>query len=131
MILTTRGRYAVMAVIEIADEKTNQPVSLLTISERQKISLFYLEKIFSRLKKSGIVKSVKGPGGGYILGDDRDKITVAKIIKATGEPMKMTACATENKSCTNKRGKCKTHKIWCGLEDKIYEYLDSISLQNL
>lgn len=130
MILTTKGRYAVMAVIEIADEKTNHPVSLMAISEKQKISLSYLEQIFSRLKKAGIVKSVKGPGGGYILGDDRDKITVAKIIKATGEHMKMTACIAKNKSCTNKSGKCKTHKIWCGLEDKIYEYLDSISLQN-
>jgi Rrf2 family iron-sulfur cluster assembly transcriptional regulator len=131
MILTTRGRYAVMAVIEIADAKTNQPVSLTVISEKQKISLSYLEQIFSRLKKAGIVKSVKGPGGGYILGDNRKKITIAKIIKATGEPMKMTACATENKSCINKSGKCKTHKIWCGLEHKIYEYLDSISLQGL
>ena len=97
MILTTKGRYAAMAVIEIADDKSGNPVSLLTISQRQKISLSYLEQIFSGLKKSGIVKSVKGPGGGYLLGKNRDEITVAEIIKAIGEPIKMTRCTKVQK----------------------------------
>jgi Rrf2 family iron-sulfur cluster assembly transcriptional regulator len=131
MILTTKGRYAVMAVIEIAENKSNEPVSLLEISKRQKISLSYLEQIFARLKKSGIVKSIKGPGGGYILAKNRKEITVAKIIKAIGESIKMTRCASEKKSCLNISVKCKTHHIWHGLENKIYEYLDSISLQDL
>ena len=131
MILTTKGRYAAMAVIEIADDKSGNPVSLLTISQRQKISLSYLEQIFSGLKKSGIVTSVKGPGGGYLLGKDRDAITVAEIIKAIGEPIKMTRCTKAQKSCVNSGAKCKTHHLWHGLENKIYEYLNSISLQDI
>ncbi len=131
MILTTKARYAVMAVLEIADEATGQPLSLLVISKRQKISLSYLEQIFSYLKKSGIVSSVKGPGGGYILGKKRSEITVAQIVKAIGEPIKMTRCKTENKGCINISAKCKTHHLWHGLESRIYDYLDSISLQNL
>ncbi len=131
MILTTKARYAVMAVIEIADEKTNQPVSLLTISQRQKISLSYLEQIFARLKKAGIVNSVKGPGGGYVLGKSREKITIAEIIKAIGESVKMTRCTSKKKSCVSNGVKCKTHHLWHGLENKIYEYLNSISLRDL
>jgi Rrf2 family iron-sulfur cluster assembly transcriptional regulator len=131
MILTTKGRYAVMAVIEIADDKNNKAVSLLTISQNQNISLSYLEQIFARLRKSGIVKSIKGPGGGYILGKKREEITVAEIIKAIGEPIKMTRCGTVNKGCLAKGAKCKTHHLWHGLENRIYDYLNSISLNNL
>jgi Rrf2 family iron-sulfur cluster assembly transcriptional regulator len=131
MILTTKGRYAVTAIIEIADEKNNQPVSLLTISERQKISLRYLEQIFTKLKKAGIVQSVKGPGGGYVLGKNRDEITVAGIIKAMGEPIKMTRCGDVKKSCINSGVKCKTHHLWHGLENKIHDYLNSVSLNDL
>jgi Rrf2 family transcriptional regulator, iron-sulfur cluster assembly transcription factor len=131
MILTTKARYAVMAVIEIADEKNNQPVSLLTISQKQEISLSYLEQIFSRLKKSGVVKSVKGPGGGYILAKKREEITIAEIIKAIGESIKMTRCGDIKKSCVTSGVKCKTHHLWHGLENKIYDYLNSISLQDL
>jgi Rrf2 family iron-sulfur cluster assembly transcriptional regulator len=131
MILTTKARYAVMAVIEIADNKSNQPVSLLTISKRQKISLSYLEQIFASLRKSGIVESVKGPGGGYILGKNRNIVTVAEIIKAIGEPIKMTRCNNVQKSCFNDDIKCKTHHLWSGLENKIYEYLNSISLSSI
>ena len=131
MILTTKARYAVMAVIEIADDKTNQPISLSTISKRQKISLSYLEQIFARLRKSGIVSSVKGPGGGYVLGRDRKKITVDEIIKAIGEPVKMTRCGNVKKSCVSGTARCKTHHLWSGLEGKIYEYLNSISLEEI
>jgi Rrf2 family iron-sulfur cluster assembly transcriptional regulator len=131
MILTTKARYAVMAVIEIADNKANQPVSLLTISKRQKISLSYLEQIFASLRKSGIVESVKGPGGGYILGKNRNIVTIAEIIKAIGEPIKMTRCNNVQKSCVNDDIKCKTHHLWSGLENKIYEYLNSISLNSI
>ncbi len=117
-----------MAIIEIADNKENKPVSLLTISQRQEISLSYLEQIFARLKGSGIVKSVKGPGGGYILGKAHQEITISDIIKAIGEPIKMTRCSSEKKGCTSIGTKCKTHHLWQGLENKIYEYLNSISL---
>jgi Rrf2 family iron-sulfur cluster assembly transcriptional regulator len=133
MILTTKGRYAVMAIIEIADNIEGKPVSLLTISENQKISLSYLEQIFSCLRKSGIVASVKGPGGGYILGKNRAEITVAEIIKAIGEQIKMTRCDSVKKNCLGKSGKakCKTHQLWKGLENSIYQYLASISLQDI
>ena len=113
MILTTKGRYAVMAIIDIADNGNNCPTPLSAISQRQNISLSYLEQIFTRLKKSGIVKSVKGPGGGYVLDKDSKEITIADIIAATGESIKM---------------KCKTHDLWHGLEQRIFDYLKSISL---
>ncbi len=132
MILTTKGRYAAMAVIEIADSANGEPLSLLAISQRQQISLSYLEQIFAKLKKAGIVKSVKGPGGGYFLGKTREEITVAEIIKAIGEPIKMTRCTKVQKSCVGKASaKCKTHHLWQGLENKIYEYLNSISLGDI
>ena len=130
MILTTKARYAVMAVIEISEEKNSQPISLQTISEKQKISLSYLEQIFACLKKDGIVASVKGPGGGYVLGKKREEITVADIIKAIGEHVKMTRCSTKE-GCVKVSSKCKTHHLWRGLENKIYEYLDSVSLSSL
>lgn len=131
MILTTKARYAVMAVMEIADRDDNQPLSLLVISQRQDISLSYLEQIFACLRKAGIVKSVKGPGGGYVLGKDRKDLTIAEIIKAIGEPIKMTRCSDEKKSCTTSTAKCKTHHLWRGLENKIYEYLNSISVSDI
>ncbi len=119
-----------MAVIEISEEKNSQPISLQTISEKQKISLSYLEQIFACLKKDGIVASVKGPGGGYVLGKKREEITVADIIKAIGEHVKMTRCSTKE-GCVKVSSKCKTHHLWRGLENKIYEYLDSVSLSSL
>lgn len=131
MILTTKGRYAVMAVIEITESKTNRPVSLLTISENQEISLSYLEQIFACLKRSEIVKSVKGPGGGYTLARSPDKITVADVIKAIGEPIKMTRCNNTKTGCVTSDAKCKTHHLWRGLENKIYDYFNSISLESL
>ena len=130
MILTTKGRYAVMAVIEIADNKGNKPISLQRISQKQNISLSYLEQIFALLKKSDIVKSVKGPGGGYSLTKNNQEITVAQIIRAIGEPVKMTRCSTESK-CTPAGVKCKTHHLWKGLENNIYDYLESISLEDI
>jgi len=131
MILTTKARYGVMAVMEIGENGGDQPISLTTISQRQKISLSYLEQIFARLKKAGIVKSSKGPGGGYVLAKSHAEITVAEIIKAIGEPIKMTRCKTEKSGCINNKVKCKTHHLWSGLESKIYDYLNSVSLQNL
>ena len=131
MILTTKCRYAVIAAIEIANDKGERPVSLLTISQKQEISLSYLEQIFTRLKKAGIVDSVKGPGGGYILAKDSNKITIAEIIKAVDEPIKMTRCNAKQKSCITSNSKCKTHHLWHGLENKIYEYFNSITLNDV
>lgn len=131
MILTTKARYGVMAVMEIGENGGDQPISLTTISKRQKISLSYLEQIFARLKKAGIVNSSKGPGGGYVLAKSHEEITVAQIIKAIGEPIKMTRCKTEKSGCIKNKVKCKTHHLWSGLESKIYDYLNSVSIQSL
>jgi Rrf2 family transcriptional regulator, iron-sulfur cluster assembly transcription factor len=133
MILTTKARYAVMAIIEISSQKTNKPLSLNEIARSQNISLSYLEQIFTHLKKNNIVKSVKGPGGGYILSKEKSQITVSDIIKAIDEPIKMTRCTLDKSGCiaTNNKTKCKTHHLWHGLENRIYDYLNSISLDKL
>lgn len=130
MLLTTKGRYAVMAMIDIAENGLHQPISLSVISERQNISLSYLEQIFTRLKKSDIVKSIKGPGGGYVLNKASDTITISEIMAATGEKIKMTRCSQKS-SCTSEKLRCKTHNLWYGLEQNIFDYLSSISLQDV
>ena len=133
MILTSKARYAVMAIVELASNNNSNPMSLAMIAKNQNISIFYLEQIFAKLKKSGLVKSVKGPGGGYILNKNLHQISVATVIKDIGEPIKMTRCKSDSKSCNSlsSKTKCKTHHLWHGLETRIYEYLDSIKLQDL
>ncbi|MDA0902294.1 MAG: Rrf2 family transcriptional regulator [Proteobacteria bacterium] len=130
MILTTRGRYAIMSIIDMVESGDNKPVSLSAISQRQEISLSYLEQIFAKLRKAGIVTSIKGPGGGYIIENDLDKITAADIIKATGESIKMTRCSSGG-GCMSSKAKCKTHNLWHGLEDAIYSYFQSISIDDI
>ena len=131
MILTTKARYAVMAVIEIASQNSLKPISLSEISKSQNISLSYLEQIFVFLRKNNIVKSIKGPGGGYILSKNKSEISVSDIIKAIDEPIKMTRCSIEKQSCNSNKTKCKTHHLWHCLENRIYDYLGSISLEKL
>jgi Rrf2 family iron-sulfur cluster assembly transcriptional regulator len=140
MILTTKGRYAVIAMIEIAEDNSDNPVSLAMIAKKQKISLSYLEQIFAKLRKADIVKSVKGPGGGYVLAKSKVNITIADIVRAIGETINMTRCDNNKKGCLiinspSKYGKidakCKTHDLWRGLEKRIYAYLGSISLSDL
>ncbi len=139
MILTTKGRYAVMAIVDLHEEggtdKMAKPISLLSISKRQNISLSYLEQIFSNLRKCEIVDSVKGPGGGYVLKKDPREITIADIALATGENIKMTICKNSSGGCAlakkNKQKTCKTHDLWHGLEKSINGYLDSISIYDI
>lgn len=131
MILTTKARYAVMAVIEIASQPDNKPINLMHISKNQNISLSYLEQIFVHLKKYQIVNSHRGPGGGYVLAKNKSEINVADIIKAIEEPIKMTRCSTEIKGCMTNKTKCKTHHLWQGLEHKIYDYLNSITIDKI
>ncbi len=137
MILTTKAKYAMMAMIDLYEEtaKDPKPISLLSISQRQDISLSYLEQIFANLRKSGIVKSVKGPGGGYVLGKKPQEISVAEIILATGENIKMTSCKHSAGGCNlaikNKQKKCKTHDLWFGLEKNIHNYFSSISIYDI
>jgi Rrf2 family iron-sulfur cluster assembly transcriptional regulator len=131
MILTTKARYAVMAIIEIASQPNQKPISLKEISTSQNISLSYLEQIFASLKKHDLVKSIRGPVGGYILSRDKSLITISDIIKAIDEPIKMTRCSTKSLGCNNNNTKCKTHNLWHGLENRIYEYLNSISIDKI
>jgi Rrf2 family iron-sulfur cluster assembly transcriptional regulator len=129
MRLTTKGRFAVMAIVDLAMHGGKNPVTLATISERQKISLSYLEQLFGKLRRSGLVESVRGPGGGYYLARAAGKITAAEIIKAVDEPMDATNCG--GKGDCHDAQPCVTHDLWMGLNEKIAEYLESVTLQHL
>jgi Rrf2 family iron-sulfur cluster assembly transcriptional regulator len=129
MKLTTKGRYAVTAVLDLALHEGQHPVSLVDIAKRQDISLSYLEQLFSRLRKQGIVLSVRGPGGGYHLGRDAMAISVAEIILAVDETVDNTQCQG-NQDCRH-HGPCLTHDLWAELNQRIYDYLHQISLKDL
>ena len=134
MRLTTKGRFAVTAMIDLALRHGKGPVSLAGISERQDISLSYLEQLFGKLRRHKIVESVRGPGGGYTLARRADKITVADIIIAVDEPLDATQCGgKENCHGAGHEGgtRCMTHELWSTLNAKMVDYLDSVSLQNL
>lgn len=129
MRLTTKGRYAVTAMLDLAIHARHGPVSLNDISGRQGISLSYLEQLFAKLRRSGLVASVRGPGGGYHLSRERHEINVAEIVDAVNESMDATRC--------QKRGDCQdgeqclTHHLWMDLSDQIHHFLANISLQQL
>jgi Rrf2 family iron-sulfur cluster assembly transcriptional regulator len=133
MKLTTKGRFAVTAMLDIAinelESSNIKPVTLATISERQDISLSYLEQLFSRLRRQGLVKSVRGPGGGYMLAKKHADISVAEIISAVDERIDATQCGgTEN--CRDD-GRCLTHDLWSTLNDKILDYLSGVSIADM
>lgn len=129
MRLTTKGRFAVTAMADLAMCDGNRPVTMAAISERQKISLSYLEQLFGKLRRSKIVESVRGPGGGYYLARPAEKITIAEIIVAVDEPLDATSCGGKG-NCHDER-QCITHDLWMGLNEKIYDYLASVTLQQL
>ncbi len=134
MRLTTKGRFAVTAMIDLALHQGKSPVALAGISERQEISLSYLEQLFSQLRRHHIVESVRGPGGGYNLGRSADKVTVADIITAVNESIDATQCGgKENCHSSNHPGgtRCMTHELWATLNAKMVGYLNSVSLQDL
>ena len=129
MRLTTKGRFAVTAMIDLAMRDGNGPVTLAEISERQKISLSYLEQLFGKLRRKALVDSVRGPGGGYCLARSLEEITVADIIRAVDEPIDATQCGgMEN--CHDEH-RCMTHELWTSLNEKIYDYLSSVTLAKL
>lgn len=132
MILTSKGRYAVMALVDLALCQQGKPVSLALISQRQGIDLGYLEQLFSKLRKAEIVSSIKGPGGGYVLGKDSAVITVGEVLRAVEEDMKATRCEGKStKGCMHDKSRCKTHHIWEGLESTINNFLDGITLLDI
>lgn len=129
MRLTTKGRFAVTAMLDLALNEVDKPVTLAGISERQGISLSYLEQLFSRLRRNGLVKSVRGPGGGYRIAKQHTEISVSDIITAVDELIDATQCGGEE-NCHEER-RCMTHDLWASLNSKILEYLSGVSLADL
>jgi Rrf2 family protein len=132
MKLTTRGRYAVMALADIAVFDKGNPVPLRDISLRQNISLVYLEQIFSKLKKNNIVKSIRGANGGYVLTEEPEKVKLLKVFLAVDESIKTVQCKKESKkACNGKSTKCITHNLWDELEMYINDFFSKKSLKDL
>src|SRR5690606_23521884 len=134
MRLTTKGRFAVTAMIDLALRQQSGPVTLAKISERQRISLSYLEQLFGKLRRHELVESTRGPGGGYSLARLARHITVADIVFAVDEPLDATNCGGKGDCKVDEngnRGQCMTHELWATLSRKMVDYLDSVSLQDL
>jgi Rrf2 family iron-sulfur cluster assembly transcriptional regulator len=132
MRLSTKGRYAVMAMVDLAQHANGNPVSLAEIAERQEISLSYLEQLFALLRKSGLIKSVRGPGGGYLLARGRSETRIADIILAVDEPIRATRCTPGAPvGCRGNRTRCSTHDLWEELGNQIHLFLSSVSLEDV
>ena len=129
MRLTTKGRYAVTAMLDLAVHAINGPITLADISQRQGISLSYLEQLFAKLRKNELVTSARGPGGGYRLSREAGSINVAEIITAVDEKVDATRCDRQG-DCQNGE-KCLTHQLWIDLSDQIFDFLENISLGKL
>ena len=129
MKLTTKSRYAVTAMLDIAYHNRGNPISLPEIADRQNISLSYLEQLFSRLKKSGLVESIKGPGGGYMLSKGADDIVISEVIQAVDEDLETTAC--NGKSNCHNNHQCISHNLWQDLGTEIKNFLSDITLQQV
>ena len=135
MRLTTKGRFAVTAMLDLALNEINadgsfKPVTLAGISERQDISLSYLEQLFSRLRRQGLVKSIRGPGGGYNLAKSKSEISVSAIIAAVDENIDATQCGGKE-DCHGADGRCMTHELWATLNTKILEFLSDVNLEDM
>jgi len=129
MRLTTKGRYAVTAMLDLALHANSGPVSLSDISKRQEISLSYLEQLFSKLRQNSLVRSVRGPGGGYTLNCNASEIFVAQIIDAVNESIDATSCSGKGDCYQGEI--CLTHYLWCDLSEQIHSFLSGISLASL
>ena len=129
MRLTTKGRFAVTAMMDLAMHHGSRPVTLAEISDRQKISLSYLEQLFGKLRRHQLVESVRGPGGGYCLAKETGQLTVADIILAVDEPIDATQCGGKE-NCRDEQ-KCLTHDLWAALNERIFDYLGSVTLRQL
>lgn len=130
MKLTTKGRYAVTAMLDLALHHDQQPINLADISTRQDISLSYLEQLFSRLRKRGLVESARGPGGGYMLARPPANISIADVIQAVDESVDATKCGGQ-KNCQGGEDRCLTHDLWEELSNQISGFLNGISLADL
>jgi len=132
MKLSTKGRYAVMALVDLASNSNGRPVALADIAERQEISLSYLEQLFAKLRRGGLVKSVRGPGGGYLLARPSAETRIADAIMAVDEPIRATRCTPGSPSgCRGNKSRCLTHDLWEELGNQIHLYLSSVSLEDV
>ena len=132
MRLSTKGRYAVMAMVDLAKHSGGDPVSLAEIAERQEISLSYLEQLFAKLRKGGLVNSVRGPGGGYLLAFAASETRISDIILAVDEPIRATRCTPGAPvGCRGNKSRCLTHDLWEELGNQIHLYLSSVSLADV
>ena len=129
MKLTTKGRFAVTAMLDLAMQRSSDPVTLAEISQRQNISLSYLEQLFGKMRRRALVNSVRGPGGGYRLAKDMDRVSVADIIDAVDEPIDSTQCGGKENCHDDK--KCITHDLWAKLNAHISAYLGAVTLKQL
>jgi Rrf2 family iron-sulfur cluster assembly transcriptional regulator len=129
MRLTTKGRFAVTAMIDVAMHNGDGPVTLAGVAERQKISLSYLEQLFGKLRRAGLVDSVRGPGGGYNLARASTGVSVADIITAVDEPLDATQCGGKENCLDDRR--CMTHELWASLNVHIFSFLSSVTLEQL
>jgi Rrf2 family iron-sulfur cluster assembly transcriptional regulator len=129
MRLTTKGRFAVTAMIDVAMHGTKGPVTLAGVSERQQISLSYLEQLFGKLRRHGLVDSVRGPGGGYRLARGAETVSVADVIVAVDEPIDATQCGGRENCLDDRR--CMTHELWSALNGHIFEFLRGVTLAEL
>jgi Rrf2 family iron-sulfur cluster assembly transcriptional regulator len=133
MQLSTKGRYAVMAMADLAGQREGRAVPLAEIAERQQLSLSYLEQLFARLRRRGLVQSVRGPGGGYRLARAAEHTTVADVVVAVDEPLRATRCAGHgaSKGCMNGGARCLTHDLWEETGRQIFDYLSGVSLADV
>jgi len=130
MRLTTKGRFAVTAMIDLGLRQHHGPVTLASISQRQEISLSYLEQLFGKLRRHELVASTRGPGGGYTMGRPMSEISVADVIYAVDEPLDATQCGGKE-NCSSKDERCMTHDLWANLNRVMVDYLDAVTLQQL
>ncbi|MDX1710346.1 MAG: Rrf2 family transcriptional regulator [Rhodovibrionaceae bacterium] len=132
MKLSTKGRYAVMALVDLAAASSGKPVALADIAERQEISLSYLEQLFAKLRRGGLVSSVRGPGGGYMLAHQPGETRISDIILAVDEPIRATRCTPGQPfGCRSNKSRCLTHDLWEELGNQIYLYLSSVTLEDV
>ncbi len=132
MKLSTKGRYAVMAMADLGTHRADRPISLADVAKRQEISLSYLEQLFGKLRKAGLVRSVRGPGGGYLLAHGKPDIRISDIIMAVDEPITATRCSSgSGTGCHSDKGRCLTHDLWQSLSHQIQLYLNSVTLEDV
>ena len=132
MRLSTKGRYAVMAMVDLAMHSDGKPIALADIAARQEISLSYLEQLFAKLRRGGQVKSVRGPGGGYLLARSPSETRISDIILSVDEPIRATRCNPGSpKGCTGTSGRCITHDLWEELSNQIHLFLSSVTVADV